>query len=182
MGRTKAKRLFKLTKNKKRGQCRLTDNGKICRRKTHCRELCSRHHTYMLRLDLMAKWGGKLKYVYFKDNTYEINKKTKPGKCRIEENGKNCTRKVHGRGLCARHWLGFQRRDLLHKFGTASRKDPRTFVLKSKFTRGICRVKENAFACNTKSQSRGLCSKHYLRFLRTGQLTQFGKFHDEMDY
>lgn len=174
MGRTAEKRNFKIKKTQKEGICRIIENGTNCNRKVHCRGLCSRHHTYFLRWDLIKKYGAKKKFVYVEASKYKINKKAKANKCRIIENGKACNREIHGRGLCARHWLTFERHNLLKKYGTSSRKDPRTFSVKKKIVKGVCRINENNKACKNKSTSRGLCSKHYLRFLRDGRIKKFG--------
>jgi len=174
MGRIAEKRTFKVKKSVRNGVCRIIENSKSCTRKVHCRELCSKHHTYFLRWELIDKYGAKQKFTYVENSKYRINKKGKATKCRIIENGKACNRGLHGRGLCARHWLTFERHDLLKKYGTSSRKDPRTFALKKTIKKGVCRMVENSKNCNTKSTSRGLCSKHYLRFLRSGQIKKFG--------
>jgi len=63
----------------------------------------------------------------------------------------------------------------LKKYGTASRKDPRTFAIKKKIVRDLCRIIENDKNCKNASKCRGLCSKHYLRFLRDGRIKKFGK-------
>ena len=174
MGRIAEKRNFKIKKNPKKGQCRIIEDNKSCTRKVHCRGLCSKCHTYFLRWGLLDKYGAKQKFVYVEESKYKINKKAKPGKCRIIENGKPCNRSVHGRGLCARHWLTFERHGLLKKYGTTSRKDPRTFSVKKKIKAGVCRIIENGKGCTNKATSRGLCSKHYLRFLRDGRIKKFG--------
>lgn len=175
MGRTKEKKKFKINKSHKKGICRMNENGKNCTKKTHCRDLCSKHHTYMLRWDLIEKYGVKQKFVYVEQSEYKINKAAKSNKCRIIENEKACKRNVHGRGLCARHWLAFERHGLLKKYGSTSRKDPRVFSIKKKIVEGVCRINENYKGCNKSSTSRGLCSKHYLRFLRNGRIDKFGK-------
>lgn len=173
MGRVAEERSFKIKNRIVEGVCRVIQDGKRCNRQTHCRGLCSKHHTYFLRWKLMNKYGAKQKFVYVEVSKYKINRKTKPGKCRIIENGENCTRRIHGRSLCARHWLTFERHDLLKKYGTSSRKDPRTFRLKKRIPTGICRVVEDDKGCGNKGTNRGLCSKHYLRFLRDGRLKKF---------
>ena len=175
MGRTREKRHFRIKTTIRKKICRIQENGKNCNRKVHCRGLCSRHHTYFLRWKQIKKYGEKQKFVYVEDSNYEIRKPINLNQCRIKENGKNCKRSIHGRGLCARHWLTFERHGMLRKYGTASRKDPRTFNLKKKIVNGVCRVDENKKPCTNKSTSRGLCSKHYLRFLRDGRLKKFGK-------
>jgi hypothetical protein len=174
MGRVAVKRHFKIKKTNKASVCRIIEDNKKCKREVHCRGLCSRHHTYFLRWKLIDKYGAKQKFVYVEASSYKINKSPKKGCCRVIENGKTCRRKTHGRGLCARHWLTFERHDLLKKYGTSSRKDPRTFALKKKIKAGVCRVKENGKDCKTTLSSRGLCSKHYLRFMRDGRINKFG--------
>jgi len=175
MGRTREKRKIQIKKVIQNGQCRIIENDKSCTSKIHCRGLCSQHHTLFLRHKKIDKYGAKQKFVYVEQSKYKINKKPKSGKCRVIENGKGCTRNVHGRGLCARHWLTFDRHGMLLKFGTKSRKDPRTFSIKKKIVKGICHIIENGKGCKTKASSRGLCSKHYLRFLREGRINKFGR-------
>ena len=177
MGRVAEKRKFKIKSIKGKSDikiCRIIENNKLCIGDVHCRGLCSKHHTYFLRWKLVDKYGAKQKFVYFEQSKYKINKSRGQRGCRIMENGKGCTRKIHGRGLCARHWLVFERHGVLIKYGTASRKDPRTFKVKKKIIKGVCRIIEDNKGCKTKAASRGLCSKHYLRFLRDGRIKKFG--------
>ena len=164
----------RIKQRNKDGICRIIENGKGCSRATHCRGLCAKHHTYFLRWGTLNDYGAPQKFVYVEEATYVINKAPKQGLCRITENGKSCSRKVHGRGLCARHWLTFERHGLLATYGSASRKDPRTFRLKKKIVKGVCRMIENNKSCPKKTTSRGLCSKHYLRFLRNGEIEMYG--------
>jgi len=123
----------------------------------------------------MDKYGAKQKFVYVQESTYKVNKKAKATKCRINENGKNCTRSPHGRGICARHSLALDRHDLLDKYGTKSRKAPRTFSVKKKIVVGTCRIIEDGKGCERDTVCHELCHKHYLRFLRHGQIRKFGK-------
>ncbi len=174
MGREKDNRVLKVNRRAKPRMCRIIEDDVICRKPHHCRGLCNKHHSYAIRNELMEKLAAKRIFVYVEDSDYKINEKARASKCRINENGKNCTRKTHGRGLCSRHWLTFERHGLLKKYGTASRKDPRTFNLKPKIVKGVCRIKENHKNCNRKSTSRGLCGKHYLRFLRKEKLHIWG--------
>lgn len=177
MARTKLERTFRIKKRIPRGYCRIIENSKGCSRDVHCRGVCAKHHTYFLRWDLIEKYGVKQKFVYVENSTYKINKKAKSSRCRIIENGNVCTRKMHGRGLCNYHLVKLSRHDLHNKYGTASRKDPRTFAVKKKIKDGVCRMIENDKGCKGVSSSRGLCSKHYLRFLRDGGLNKFGKYY-----
>ena len=174
------KRIFKINKDQKTGRCRIIENGKKCNRPIHCRGVCPRHHTYLLRWHLLEKYGAKQKFVYFDKTKYKVNPNPNLKHCRILENRKPCKRKLHGRGLCARHWLQFDRHGVLKKFGTTSRKDPRDFAVKVRIVKGVCRIKENKKDCKNASTSRGLCSKHYLRFLRDGRIKKFGKTVDRI--
>lgn len=173
MGRNVIKRDLKINKKAKEGNCRIIENGEPCDRKTHCRGLCSRHHSYFIRCEIIDKFGMKEKYSYVEQNTYKINKKATKH-CRIIQNGKKCKHKNHGRGLCAHHHLTFNRHGLLLKYGTKSQKDLKIFSVKKKTKEGQCRMIEDNKACKTDITSRGLCSKHYLRFLRDGRIKKFG--------
>lgn len=174
MGRTPKKCAYRIKTSHRGNICRIIEDEKNCNRETHCRGLCSKHHTYFMRKEKLEKYGAKPKFTYVKKSKYKINKKHHPKECRIIENGKACTTMLHGRGLCARHWLLFERHDLLLKYGTSSRKDPRTFAIKKRIKEGVCRMIENGKGCQAKSKTRGLCPKHYLRFLREDRLDKFG--------
>jgi hypothetical protein len=174
MGRTRTNRVHTVKKKCKEGICHIIENGKNCTRTSHCRGLCSKHYNYFLRWELVEKYGAPHKFAYVETNEYEIKKDIKEGICRINENSKDCPRSNHGRGLCAHHWLTFDRHDLLKKYGTSSQKDPRTFKIKKKIVKGICRIIENGKGCKTKLASHGLCSKHYQRFWRSDELSKFG--------
>ncbi|MEE9581147.1 MAG: hypothetical protein V3V74_07525 [Nitrosomonadaceae bacterium] len=174
MGRVPKVIEHRVKKNVKPGICRIIENGKGCTRDTHCRGLCPKHHTYFLRWGKMDEFAAAMKFVYVEQASYKINKDAPAGQCRLIENGTICTRHVHGRGLCARHWLTLERHGLHDKFGTTSRKDPRKFRVKKNIKKGICRIIENRDGCTGKAVSRGLCSKHYLRFIRSKQLEQYG--------
>ena len=158
----------------KKGHCRITEGDKKCKIKTHCRGLCSRHHTFFLRWDLIDQFGAPKKFVYVEQTEYKINKSAPKDQCRILENDKACERHIHGRGVCARHWLALDRHDLLIKYGTSSRKDPKIIEVKKRITEGVCRVIEDGKRCMTSSTTRELCSKHYLRFMRHGSLKKYG--------
>lgn len=175
MGRNRLKHNYKVKKTIVPNVCRIVEGGKECLRVTHCRGLCSRHHTHFLRWGLIEKLGAKTKFVYVAVSEYKVNKKVKSSGCRIIENGKACKAGVHGRGLCARHWLVFSRHDLLKKYGGVSRKDPKTFTVKKRIVKGICRIIENDNRCNSKAMSKGCCPKHYLRFIRSGIINKYGQ-------
>jgi hypothetical protein len=176
MGRTIDKHKYKLKPKTLRldGVCRLVDNGDLCLGTTHCRGLCSVHHTRLLRHGTIERWALPEKFKYFDKAKYKVLKKVAKGVCRIFESGKSCGRSVHGRGLCARHWLIFNRHDVIEKYGGKSRKAVRTFRVKKKVVKGICRIVENHKGCDREATSRGLCSMHYLRFLRDGRIKKFG--------
>jgi len=161
--------------DQKPGVCRLIHNGEPCKGKTHARGLCTKHQSYCLRWDLIDKYAAKPKFSYVATTQYSIKTKVKAGQCHLKENGKPCTRPIHGRGLCSRHYLTLDRHGLLVKYGTTSRKDPRTFSVKKIRTDGICRILENKKGCQRESASRGLCAKHYLRFLRDGRIKKFSQ-------
>ena len=175
MGRQLEHHKYKINRLQRSGKCRLIEDGKNCNKKVHCRGLCAKHHTRLLRHDLIGKYGNKTIFKFFDNNTYKVNKEHKKGQCHITESGKNCKRSLHGRGLCARHWLLFERHGVIDKFGGFSRKAPRTFTVKKRIPKGVCRISENGKGCQGDSKSRGMCSKHYLRILRAGLLKKFGK-------
>ena len=175
MGRTPKEVEYRVKKTVKKSLCRIIEDGKGCSRETHCRGLCSKHHTYFLRWGLIDQYGAPKKFVYVEQSSYKVNKKAPKDQCRLIENGDICTRKVHGRGLCARHWLTLDRHGLHDKYGTSSRKDPRKFRIKKNIQQGVCHIIENKDGCTKPAVSRGLCSKHYLRFTRDGQLDNLGR-------
>jgi len=175
MSRTPSKRKFTINRNHKKGKCRIIEDGQKCHRPTHCRDLCSKHHSLMLRRDLIDKYGSKLKYVFFDESEYAIRKQINKKQCRIIENGKICKGGLHGRGLCARHWLCFDRHDVLEKYGGESRMGPKTYAIKKRIVEGICRLTVDGKPCKKDIKNRGICSKHYSRFLRNGQLNKYGK-------
>jgi len=174
MARSYKKRNYKINKDIKRNQCRIIEDGKTCKKRTHCRGLCSGHHQYLLRNDLLEKYGTKLKYDFFDIRNYKINKNPKSGKCRTVTRNKACNRFVHGRGLCSFHWMKFDRHGVLLKYGTKSRRDPIKITVKKKIEQNICRIRINDEGCDGKTHAHGLCRMHYQKFKRKGILKKFG--------
>ncbi len=175
MGRTKTDFKFSVKKNIKEGICRIIEDRKSCQCKIHARGVCSRHHTYFLRWKILKKYAAKHLYTYANECEYKVNKKQKPGKCQLIENNKKCKNSTHARKLCKNHWLKLSRHGLLSKYGGPSQKEPRTYKIRRPIVKGKCRVEVNGKPCKINSLTRGLCSKHYLRFLREGLLDKFGK-------
>jgi len=157
----------------KKRVCRLIDDGKPCRKPVHCRGVCARHHTYLLRWVMMDKYGEKVKFVYFDDSDYSIDHKAK-NRCRLIENGKKCYQPIHGRGLCKRDYLKLQRHGTLDDFGTPSQKRARKLTLNRNHAPGICRLKEDKIECTKPAKTRGLCGRHYIKVGREGKLDKFG--------
>ncbi len=177
MGRHFKKVTFKINNNKARvgNKCHIIEGGVECDRDHHCRGLCNRHHTYFLRHGLVERYGLKNKMTYFDKTGYRIQQNPVPGKCHIMENGQRCNGKRHGRGLCTRHWLTFTRHNVIDLYGTTSRKSSKKCKIKRQEEPNVCRIIEDGHECSKVVRTRGLCSKHYLRFNRSGELSKFGK-------
>lgn len=173
MPRVAKYRDLKLKKNPKKGVCVMIENGKACNRPVHCRGLCSKHHTYMLRHKRLEEFGNDHIFDYFKDKKYTVIE-TPEDVCQIAVDGEPCGRPVHGRKLCAKHWLHFERHGVLEKFGSKSRKDARTLTVKKKIVKGVCRIIENGKGCKRDAVCRGMCAKHYLYTMRKGLHKKLG--------
>lgn len=190
-GRIPKIRACKIKEVIKQGICRIVENSENCDLKVHSRGLCNMHYGHFDLIDMLDQFAieslrvrklinneKKLKRHERKIRPIKvckIKKVIKQGICRIVENNENCDLKVDSRGLCAMHYGYLFRSGEIEQYGAKLLRGPesKSFHLNKKLRKGLCRIIENGKECQRKFTARGLCAKHYGRFLKEGRLEQF---------
>lgn len=177
MKHKRGKRKFKINREAKQSECRLIEDGEVCKRQHHSRSLCTYHYNYLKRSnDLFEKYAGKNIYKHVENTKFKVNKNHKKGICRIIEDNQSCKRLIHARGMCKYHAAKLNRHNLIEKYGTKSNRCVGEFTIKQRVIDGVCRIKEGGVGCKGEVLSRGLCAKHMSRFRRSNQIKKFATY------
>ncbi len=137
-----------IKKNPVKGTCRILR----CNERTDSRGLCKDHCAYCRNHGLLKLYGTPVVNKLIKN--MKLRKKFVKGKCRIFR----CAKPADSLELCKSHYNHCRYHNTLKTFGGPPVNEKiSNLKVKKKITTSICRIVD----CYVKTNSRGLCTRHY---------------------
>lgn len=164
---------FAINHQAKKGKCRVSENGKVCRQAMVWRGLCKLHYQRINLQGKLNEFALPRMARIFNEDDFEVVKTPLEGCCQMKEKGELCQEEIHCRGLCKQHYDIIRSHKLIETYGLAS-KILADYKLNPEPKENACRILENGKPCTKKVFGRGMCRKHRIYFYRRKQLEEFG--------